>query len=112
MCNNLILRPQCVKDLGDLLDCKLCIYHHIDCIFPQGLTFLCLIRYIATCFSTPHCLCILHTSLVRPKLEYASVAWSTITFTDSLHLKRVQIKCALCRSRFLWTYVAMCMRPF
>jgi hypothetical protein len=35
--NNPILRSQCVKDLGVLLDCKLYFHHHIDHISSQRL---------------------------------------------------------------------------
>jgi hypothetical protein len=44
---------------------------------------------------------VLYATLVRPKLEYASVAWNSITSTDSSKLERVQIKFAtLNHSRF------------
>jgi hypothetical protein len=43
---------------------------------------------------------------VRTKLEYASVAWHSITTTDSSRLERVQRKfAALCSRRF---FVAVC----
>jgi hypothetical protein len=35
-----ILRSQCVKDLGVLLDCNICFHHHTDYIFSQGLKML------------------------------------------------------------------------
>jgi hypothetical protein len=39
--------------------------------------------------------------LVRSKLEYASVAWNSVTITDSNKLERVQRKfAALCHKRF------------
>jgi hypothetical protein len=99
--NNPILRSQCVKDLGVLLDSKLYFRHHVDYISSQGLKILGLICYITSSFSTPHSLSVLYTTLARPKLEYASVAWNSITSTDSSKLKRVQIKFAtLYHSRF------------
>jgi hypothetical protein len=99
--NNPILRCQCVKDLGVLLDSKLYFHHHVDYISAQGLKMLGLIRYITSSFSAPHSLSVLYTTLIRPKLEYASVAWNSITSTDSSKLKRVQIKFAtLYHSRF------------
>jgi hypothetical protein len=98
--NNPILRSQCVKDLGVLLDSKL-YFHHADYISSERLKILGLICYITSSFSTPHSHSVLYTTLVQPKLEYASVAWHSITSTDSSKLKRVQIKFAtLYHSRF------------
>jgi hypothetical protein len=83
LCNNLVTRSQCVKDLGVRLDCKLCFHQHIDCILSQGLKMLGFIRYIRSSFSTLESLLVLYSSLVRSKLEYASVVWNSITSTDS-----------------------------
>jgi hypothetical protein len=45
---------------------------------------------------------ILHDALVRPKPEYASVPWNSITLTDSSELGRIQGQfAALYYSRFL-----------
>jgi hypothetical protein len=46
LCNNLILRFHCFKDLRVLLACKLCLHHHFDYIFSQSLIMLVLIHYI------------------------------------------------------------------
>jgi hypothetical protein len=62
---------------------------------------LVLIRTITFSFSTLYSLLMLYTLLVRPKLEYASVAWNSITNTDSNKLERIQRKfAALCYNRF------------
>jgi hypothetical protein len=43
----------------------------------------------------------LYFALARSKLEYASVAWNSVTITDSNKLERVQRKfAALCHKRF------------
>jgi myo-inositol catabolism protein IolC len=40
----------------------------------------------------------LHFALVRSKMEYASVAWNSVTITDSNKLQRLQRKfAALCQ---------------
>jgi hypothetical protein len=90
-----------LKILGVLLDSKLYLHHHVDYISSQGLNILGLIRYITSSFSTPHSLSVLCMAFVQPKLEYASIAWNSITSTDSSKLERVQIKFAtLYHSRF------------
>jgi hypothetical protein len=48
LCNNLVSRSQCVKDLSALLDCKLYFHQHINYIFSHDLKVLGLIRYIAS----------------------------------------------------------------
>jgi hypothetical protein len=59
LCNHLITRSYCVKDLGVLLDCKLYFHQHIDYILSQGLKMLDLIRYITSYFSSLESLLVL-----------------------------------------------------
>jgi hypothetical protein len=101
LCNNLVARSQCVKDLGVLLDCKLYFHQHVNYIFSQGLKTLCLILYITSSFFTLDRLFVLYSTLVRSKIEYASVVWNSITITDSTKLERIQRKSVtLCYTRF------------
>jgi hypothetical protein len=94
LCNNPVERYQCVKDLGDLLDCKLYFHQHINYIFSQGLKMLGLIRYITSSFFSLDSLLVLYSTLVRSKIEYASVVWNSITIiiTDFAKLERIQRK--------------------
>jgi hypothetical protein len=102
LCNYLVSRSQCVKDLGVLLDCKLYFHQHIDYIFSQGLKMLGFIWYIKSSFSTLDSILILYGNLVWSRLKYESVIWNSIMSTDSSKLERIQRKFdALCYTRFL-----------
>jgi hypothetical protein len=43
-------------------------------------------------FSSRDCFSVLYITLVRPRLEYASVVWNSITSTDANKLERIQQK--------------------
>jgi hypothetical protein len=62
---------------------------------------LCLIRYITSSFSTLDSLLVLYSTLVRSKIECASVVCNSITIIDSAKLERIRrIFVALCYTRF------------
>jgi hypothetical protein len=72
-----------------------------------------LIRYITSSFSTLDSLLVLYSTLVLSKIEYASVAWNTITITDPSKLEIIQRKfAAFCYTRFLMAYVTIIMKTF
>jgi hypothetical protein len=94
------------SNLGVLLHC----HHHIDCIYFYGSKMLGFVRYITSSFSIPHSLCVLHATLVRPKLEYTFVAWNSFASADLSKLERVKRKCsALCHNR---VYVGICCSKY
>jgi hypothetical protein len=96
--NIVITRTDCVKDLGVWLDNKLYFYHHINYIISKLLGHINFIRYN---FSSLDRLLVLYISLVRSKLEYASIAWNNLTITDPNKLECIQNKFAhLCYRRF------------
>jgi hypothetical protein len=72
-----------------------------------------LICYVTSSFSTADSLYVFYTTLVWPELEHTSVAWNTITMTDSFTLRRVQTKfTSYVIADFLWVYVAIIMKVF
>jgi hypothetical protein len=98
-----ITRSDCVKDLGVWLDNKLYFHHHVNYIFSVASKLLGLINLITYNFSSLDSLLllVLYISLVRSKLEYASIAWNNLTITDSNKLESIQKKFGhLCYRRF------------
>jgi hypothetical protein len=81
--NAVITCTDFVKDLGVWLDNKRYFHHHANYIFSVASKLLGLINFIAYNFSSLSSLLVLYISLVRSKLEYASIAWNNLTTTDS-----------------------------
>jgi hypothetical protein len=99
--NTVIKHTDCVKDLGVWLDNKLYFHHHVNYIFSVVSKLLGLINFITYNFSSLDSLLVLYISLVRSKLEYASIAWNNFTTTDSNELESIKKKFAhLCYQRF------------
>jgi hypothetical protein len=102
----LILRAECIKDLGVMLDSKLYFHCHIDFVYSQALRALGLTRFITYNLSSLDSLVVLYIALIRSKLEYASVVWNKLTLTDSNKIENIQRKFAnLCYCRFSIWYV-------
>jgi hypothetical protein len=95
-----ITRTFSVEDLGVYLDSKLLFHNHVH-FFTHCIKMLGIIRSVTFNYSTLGCMFILYFSLVRSKVEYASVVWNSIASTDANRLEHIQQKCtALCFKRF------------
>ncbi|PNF27925.1 hypothetical protein B7P43_G03400 [Cryptotermes secundus] len=101
LCHDIITRTGSIKDLVVFYDSKLHFHTHINYIFSECIKLLGLIRSITYRFSSMESLYILYFTLVRSKLEYASVVWNSITSTNANKLERIQQKFAsICFYRF------------
>jgi hypothetical protein len=76
LCHATITRTSSIKDLGVFFDSKLHFHNHVDYIFSECIKLLGIIRSITFTFSSLECLYTLYLTLVRSKLEYASVVWN------------------------------------
>jgi hypothetical protein len=102
LCHSSITRTDSIKDLGVFTDSKLHFHNHVDYIFSQCIKLLGLVRAITFPFSSIGSLYMLYCTLIRSKLEYASVVWNSVTTADANKLERIQQKfAALCYNRFL-----------
>jgi hypothetical protein len=82
LCHAAITRTSSIKDLSVFYDLKLYFHNYVDFILSECIELLGLIRSITFRFSSLECLYVLYFTLVRSKLEYASVVWNSITSTD------------------------------
>jgi hypothetical protein len=102
LCHGAITRASNIKDLGVFFDSKSYFHNHVDFIFSECIKLLGLIRSITFRFCSLGYLYLVYFTLVRSKLEYASVVWNSITSTDANKLERIQQKFAsVCFYRFL-----------
>ena len=92
LCHAIITRTSSINDLGVFFDSKLHFHTHVNYIFSECIKLLGLIRSITYRFSSLESLYVLYFTLVRSKLEYASVVWNSITSTDANKLERIQQK--------------------
>jgi hypothetical protein len=88
----LIVRTDCVKDLGVTLYSKLHFHRHVDYIHSQTLKLLGLIRFIAYNFSSLDSLKVLYITLILSKLKHASVIWNNLTLAYSNKLENIERK--------------------
>jgi hypothetical protein len=97
------LRTDCINDLGAHTASKLYSHRHVDILFSHAMKLLGLIRILTFSFPTIDSLLMLYFVAVRSKLEYTrtSVAWNSVTATDTNKLERIQRKfAAIYRNRF------------
>jgi hypothetical protein len=98
----LIVRTDCVKDLGAMLYSKLHFHRHVDCLSSQALKLLGVISFITYNFSFSDRLKVLHITSTLSKLEYTSVVWNNFTLADSNKLENMKRKFAnLCCNWFI-----------
>jgi hypothetical protein len=102
----LMLRSECIKDLGIMLCSKLYFICHVDFVYSQTLKILGLIHFITYNFFSLGSLVVLYIALIRSNLECASVVWNNLTTTDSNRTANIQRKFSnLCYRFFSIWYV-------
>jgi hypothetical protein len=102
LCDLLIVNTDCVKGLGVMLESKLHFHRRVECLHSQALKLLGPIYFIAYNFSSLDSLKVLYITLIRSKLEYASVVWNKLTSADYNKLENIQRKFGnLCYNRFI-----------
>jgi hypothetical protein len=69
-------RVSSINDVGVIMDEKMDFSEHVDVMVGKAFAMLGFIRRLSLEFRDPYTLKSLYTSLVRPKLEYASSVWS------------------------------------
>jgi hypothetical protein len=91
-----------IKDLVVSFHSKLHFHSHVDFIYSECIKRLGIISSTTFRFYSLDCLYVLYFTLVRAKLEYASVVWNPIMSTDAKKLVRFQQKIAsVCFYRFV-----------
>jgi hypothetical protein len=88
-CQSSITRIDFIEDLGVFIYAKLHFHNHVNYIFSHCIKLLGLVRSFTFNFSSLECMLRLCITLVRSKLEYASVVWNSITSTDANKLERI-----------------------
>jgi hypothetical protein len=101
-----------ITEVSVFLDSKLYFHNHVDFIFAEYIMLLGLIRSITFRFSSLHCLYVLYFTLVRSRLEYASVVWNSVTSTGANRLECIQQKfTSVCIYRFSLMFLIVIFLP-
>lgn len=85
-----ILRVSVVRDLGVYFDSHLSFSHHVCQMVGSTIRLLGMISRLTREFLNPICIIRLFSSLIRSRLEFASVVWNSITMTYALQIENVQ----------------------
>lgn len=85
-----IERVLCVKDLGVFIDSALSFRNHVSFVVGSSMRVLGTISRLTKNFRKPYCLLQLYKSLVRSRLEFASVIWNSISKTQAMTIEHVQ----------------------
>lgn len=87
-----ISRVAHVRDLGVVVDSKLDFRLHVNSIVLRALRHIGLISRLTKKFRRHECLRTLYCALVRPRLEFASVAWNSVSVAYCTKIENVQRK--------------------
>jgi hypothetical protein len=87
------------KQLGVIMDEKMTFSEHVDVMIANAFAMLGFIRRLSLEFRYPFTLKSLCTSLVRPKLEYASCVWNPFVLWCSCWQSGTRAVCSIC---FAW----------
>jgi hypothetical protein len=94
-----IIQTEAIKAFGLIIDLKLHRLQHVHYIYSQSIKLIVISQTITISFSTLDYLLLLYFNLIRPKPENASVAWNSITSTDTEKLACIQQKyVSLCQN--------------
>jgi hypothetical protein len=83
-------RVSSINNLGVIMDEKMNFSEHVDVMVGKVFAMLGFIRRLSLEFKDPYTLKSLYTSLVHPKLEYASCVWSPFYDVHVDKVARVQ----------------------
>ena len=93
-----------IKDLGVVFTADGTFHKHVNMISSTAFKILGFINRNSAIFKSPYTYRLLYITLVRPKLEYASVIWSPYAIYDSKSIERIQHK-------FLRNFMYRCKQP-
>jgi hypothetical protein len=112
LCESSVACTDCVCDLGVLIDSNLHFHHDVDNVFPRAVRFLGLIQIVTFSFFSLQNILVLYCTLVRPKLEYASVSWNPITSTNACELEHIHQKFLSFYHRCFFSHIQLLHYPW